>query len=352
MPKVNKYSDEQWENLYSELSRASDSIESDSVFGTFGEKYSSKNLKPGFRRIAKRKRLEGDSSWEELYDKFYPGKINRRINLTHYPKKQLIDWILQITQYGNDSDKQYIQSTLEEGGNDKFFQAILSEMITTRMDKLDLRWQEHRDNIHTKWNKPGITVMAMSYYFFGLTALAGYSYFTGLPNIPFSLSVVGITVLIYIFLRYQGVKDNILDGLDSEEHLIQETENEVMNLIPKDLLNIIFNEGYIESFNKIVINGKPLTPDVDDNSPTGMALKGLMKEAQEMDLTRNVDFAVTGLMQWMDNTHHLYLPGETSRLYRFIYNKVRGEREFVDYESVKNPQVDNYRDGLYFPSKR
>ena len=66
MARPNKYSDEQWENLYSELSRASDSIESDSVFGTFGEKYSSKNLKPGFRNIAKRKRLEGDSSWEDL----------------------------------------------------------------------------------------------------------------------------------------------------------------------------------------------------------------------------------------------------------------------------------------------
>jgi hypothetical protein len=333
MPKVNKYSDEQWENLYSELSRASDSIESDSVFGTFGEKYSSKNLKPGFRRIAKRKRLEGDSSWEELYDKFYPGKINRKINLTHYPKKQLIDWILQITQYGNDSDKQYIQSTLEEGGNDKFFQAILTEMITTRMDKLDLRWEEHRDNIHTEWNKPGITVMAMSYYFFGLTALVGYSYFTGLPNIPFSLSVVGITVLIYIFLRYQGVKDNILDGLDSEERLIQDTENEVMNLIPKDLLNIIYNEQMAKDFED------SLNHVWKEDAETTEILKEGLKEINE-NLTEDIDFSAIGLMGWMAKDDIFKLPAERDSWYRFIYNRVRGNKSFVDYQTIGKGGVD------------
>ena len=337
MPKPNRYSDEQWENLYSELSRASDSIESDSVFGTFGEKYSSKNLKTGFRHIAKRKRLEGDSSWEELYDRFYPGKINRKINLTHYPKKQLINWILEITQYGSDSDKQYIQSTLEEGGNDKFFQAILTEMITTRMDKLDLRWEEHRDNIHTKWNKPGITVMAMSYYFFGITALAGYSYFTGLPDIPFSLSVVGITVLIYIFLRYQGVKDNILDGLDSEERLIQETENEVMNLIPKDLLNIIDNEKLAKDFEDS-LNHFHKEDSEEDSEITEIIKEGL-KEIND-NLTKDVDFSANGLMGWMTEADIYKLPAETSSWYRFIYNRVRGNKNFVDYQTIEKGGAD------------
>lgn len=351
-----KLTEEQYEEIYSELSRASDSLESESVFGTFANKYPHvKSIKNSFLQKARWKAKAGDNSWRELYNRLQPGKINLEDKLTSFSKKQVLQWIMELTNFREDQ-REFVKGTLEGGSNDRFFEKMLAEIVEGKINEYDEKWMLHRDNIHTKWKRIGITYQSFLYVLFGTITLWGYSLLTGMPSILPTAVLTSITILLLVAISYKGIADNIDDGLYYEERLIEETKHNVMTAVPKEILNMVINTNYVESFDNVYINGKPLTPDVDDTSETGAMLKEMMKEAKEMDLTKDVDFAVQGLMQWMSDSHTLYLPGETSRWYRFIYNRVRGERGFVDYDSVKDSQIADFRDGLYIsphtPSRR
>ena len=299
-----KLTEEQYEELYSELSRASDSLESESVFGMFANRFPHvKSIKSSFRTKAYWKAKAGDNSWQELYNRLQPGKINLEKKLTKYSKKQILEWIMELTHYRKDQ-REFIKDTLEGGSNDKFFEKILADLVLAKMDKFDERWMKHREKIHLKWHKVRFRMRYATGL--GIFLLGGMTVFQNLSSGATLPVVTGLILLVFLLVSFIGVviathSLNIRESLEFEETLIKQTQDEVINVIPTVLLKelILTDNGF---------------------------------EVDKDKIEEQVDFRDDGLDNFMHQFGCYVLPYEKNPYYRFLYNRVRGDLHFVDYE--------------------
>ena len=305
MPRnLSKLTEEQYEEIYSELSRASDSLESESVFGTFANRYPHvKSIKNSFHQKARWKAKAGDNSWLELYNKLQPGKINLEDKLTKYSKKQILEWIMELTHYREDQ-REFIKGTLEGGSNDKFFEKILADLVLAKMDKFDERWMKHREKIHLKWHKVRFRMRYATGL--GMFLLGGMTVFQNLSSGATLPVVTGLILLVSLLVSFTSIvimahSLNIRESLKFEQILIKETEDEVINVIPTVLLKelILTDNGF---------------------------------EVDKDKIEEQVDFRDDGLDTFMHHYGCYVLPYEKNPYYRFLYNRVRGDLHFIDYE--------------------
>ena len=356
MPRPTKYSDKQYGELYQELLEIEDiedeqerREEADGVFHNYGrnilylgDKWQS--LKNGYISKAKARSKAGDWSMLELYAKLYgEGKVDLSRAISRYPKKVILDWIFKLSDYP-ENNREYIQESLAGGQNDKFYQHVLEDMIITRMDRLDEKWLEHRKNIHENWKKidfksnwvfwtylVGIGGMTVNLYFDDGAFLGG-----------FFLLLMFTALAIHTIFKYHY--RNIVQGLRDEQYLIWETERKVMNVVPKELLNYIYNKRLQEQFNEAYHN---IGRDTDENWE-------IFQRAIENG--EDVNFAELGLIDYLIDSYdstNWFLPGEYSRWYRFVLKRVQQDidkgrynriteptppRNFVDYQTLETSE--------------
>ena len=354
MPRKPKYSDQQYGELYQELLEIEDiedeqerREEADGVFHNYGrnrlflgDKWQS--LKNGFIAKARARSKKGDWSMLQLYADIYgDDKVDLSRAISRYPKKVILDWIFKLSDYPEDN-REYIQESLAGGQNDKFYQHVLEDMITTRMDRLDEKWLQHRKNIHENWKKIDFkSNWTFWMYLVGIGGLTVSSWFSDgrLWGGLFWLLIFTIFVGYSILSKH---RNNIVQGLRDEQYLIMDTENQVMNLVPKELLNYIYNKRMLNQFNEDYYN---IGRDTDEN----------WEDFQKYmnDLGKDVNFAETGLIDYCMDSNNWVLPAEYSRWYRFVlkmvqrdidegrYNRITEPtppRNFVDYQTLETSE--------------
>jgi len=351
MPKKAKYSDKIYGELFQELYELKDiedelerREEADGVFHNIGrnilylgDKW--QGLKNGFIAKAKARSREGDWSMLQLYADIYGEErvdLNRAIS--KYPKKTILEWIFKLTDYP-DNNQEYMQESLAGGQNDKFYQHVLENLITKRMSHLDEQWLQHREEIHENWKKIDWQGNWETWVY--LIAIGGLTVnqYIGDGGWVGGVFLLVAIVLVASSLVFRGHYNNVLQGLRSEGYLIMRTENEVMNHVPKELLNYIYNKRLQEQFNEEYFN---------EGRDTEQNFEDLQEWAN--DLGKDMNFANTGLMNYMINSNNWFLPAEKSRWYRWVYEKVQADydrgklerrteplppRGFHDYETVK-----------------
>ena len=351
MARKPKYSDQQYGELYQELLEIEDiedeqerREEADGVFHNYGrnrlflgDKWQS--LKNGFIAKAKHRSRQGDWSMLQLYADIYGNdKVDLSKAISRYPKKVILDWIFKLSDYPEDN-REYIQESLAGGQNDKFYQHVLENMITTRMDRLDEKWLQHRENIHENWKKIDWKTTGMTWiYLIFIGSLTVNSYFE-IGEFFGGLLLIAIMISMAFAITLRSHEDNIFEGLRNEGRLIKETEDQVMNLVPKELLNYIYNKRMLEQFNEEYYN---IGRDTDEN------WERFQKHMN--DLGRNVNFAETGLIDYCMASNNWVLPGEYSRWYRYVLKRVQRDIEkgrywklrediplnFVDYQTLED----------------
>ena len=355
MPRKAKYSDKQYGELYQELLEIEDiedeqerREEADGVFHNYGRNRlylgdGWQSLKNGYIAKAKHRSRQGDWSMLQLYADIYgDDKVDLSKAISRYPKKVVLDWIFKLSDYP-ENNREYIQESLAGGQNDKFYQHVLEHMITTRMDRLDEKWLEHRKNIHENWKK--IDFKSNWVFWVYAVVIGGMTVNLYFKDGAFlgGLGILMIITALCIHTIFKYHHRNIVQGLRDEQYLIWDTENQIMNLVPKELLNYIYNKRYLEQFNEE--KGQYIGRDTDEN------WERFQKEMN--DLGTDVNFAETGLVEYMINSNNWVLPGEYSRWYRFVLKRVQRDidqgrynriteptppRNFVDYQTLETSE--------------
>jgi len=339
MPKKAKYSDKQYGELYQQLLEIVDiddkqerREEADGVFHDYGrnilflgDKWQS--LKNGFIAKAKARSRQGDWSMLQLYADIYgDDKVDLSRAISKYPKKIILDWIFKLSNYP-ENNREYIQESLAGGQNDKFYQHVLEDLIVTRMDRLDERWMRHRENIHENWRKIDLkSDWVFWLYLIGIGGMTIASYIHDGGFIGGLVLLLIITTFAFTTILSNHEK-NIVQGLRDEQYLIKHTEQKVMNLVPKELLNYIYNKRMLDQFNEEYFN---IGRDTDSN------WEDFQKHMN--DLGKDVNFAETGLMDYMIESNNWTLPGENSKWYQFVLKRVQSNIEKGKYRRITEPK--------------
>lgn len=306
-----KIKDEDYQQLKNTLEGAVDTNEANEILETFAGTLATtkKSLKLGLRAKGQHFRKKGDKSWEELYDKLFPNKINTlEHKLTQFNKNQILDWIMEYIKYPI-PNREYIKDSLKGGANDGFFVGILASHIMRDINECDELWLKHRQKVHTRFDLFAVPVMGL---FFVMTLIVAGMY----QGITWTLFTLGGIAGISIFLIMARLSDFKRLARD-EQRLIETTETMVMNKYPKELLNVIYNntqQWYADTYEK----DKDLIPEIDPTEDVDFTIYGLMDYIVD-DANFEDDFAVRPI------------PYDNNYLWRWLY-KMSGVT-FVDVEA-------------------
>ena len=309
MPQKAKIKDERYQEIKSALENAVDTNDANEILENFADSLetTATGLKLGLRAKAQHYKKQGDRSWEELYDRLYPNRINTLENsLTQFSKNQILDWIMQYIEYPI-PNREYIKESLTGGANDRFFEGILATYILQDIQECDELWEKHRKQVHKRADM--FNAGLMGFFFTGMLGTIGFT--EGLTMFMFA---VGIVLLISIFLIFARIGD-FKALAEREAELIVHTEMRVMDKYPKELLNIIYHN-----------HNRWINDQMDDE----------YKIELDIEPTDDVDFTVNGLFGYLINenlTDTRPIPYEDNFLWRWLY-KMSGV-SLVDVEAWK-----------------
>ena len=309
MPQKAKIKDERYQEIKSALENAVDTNDANEILENFADSLetTATGLKLGLRAKAQHYKKQGDRSWEELYDRLYPNRINTLENtLTQFSKNQILDWIMQYIEYPI-PNREYIKESLTGGANDRFFEGILATYILQDIQECDELWEKHRKQVHKRADM--FNAGLMGFFFTGMLGTIGFT--EGLTMFMLAVGIVLLVSIVGIFARISDFKALA----EKEAELIVYTEMRVMNKYPKELLNIIHHN-----------HNRWINDQMDDE----------YKIEYDLEPTEDVDFTLYGLFGYLFNENLSFnqpIPYEDDFLWRWLY-KMSGV-SLVDVEAWK-----------------